>query len=159
MYILYLLTVISLLLSLIKDKNKTKKALLVANKKFTKILPSFITMLILVSLLLYLVPDTLISKYLGNNNKFLGGVIALSFGSLTLMPGFIAYPLCGILLNKGVSYMVLSAFTTSLMMVGIVTFPIERSYFGTKVTLIRNFMSLIIAILIAVITGFCFGEI
>jgi uncharacterized membrane protein YraQ (UPF0718 family) len=55
--------------------------------------------------------------------------------------------------------MVLSAFTTSLMMVGIVTFPIERSYFGTKVTLIRNFMSLLIAILIAIITGFCFGEI
>jgi uncharacterized membrane protein YraQ (UPF0718 family) len=159
MYILYLLTAISLLLSLIKDKNKTKKALLVANKKFMKILPSFIAMLILVSILLYLVPDTLISKYLGNNNKFLGGVIALSFGSLTLMPGFIAYPLCGILLNKGVSYMVLSAFTTSLMMVGIVTFPIERSYFGTKVTLIRNFMSLLIAILIAIITGFCFGEI
>ena len=75
-----------------------------------------------------------------------------------MMPGFIVFPLCGILLNKGVSYMVLSAFTTSLMMVGILTYPIEKEYFGAKVTIARNIISLITALIVAVSIGFFFGE-
>jgi len=55
--------------------------------------------------------------------------------------------------------MVLSAFTTTLMMVGILTFPIEKEYFGIKVTIIRNVISLFIALIVAVITGIFFGEI
>ena len=68
------------------------------------------------------------------------------------------FPLCGILLSKGTLYMVLSAFTTTLMMVGVLTYPIEKEYFGAKVTIIRNLMSLIIAIIIAIITGIIYGE-
>ena len=75
------------------------------------------------------------------------------------MPGFIAFPLSGILLNKGVSYMVLSAFTTTLMMVGILTYPIEKEYFGVKVTIIRNIISFFIALAVAIMTGIFFGEI
>ena len=116
-------------------------------------------MLILVSIILFLVPDKVILTYLGNNNKFIGIILASFFGSVTLMPGFIAYPLCGILLNKGVSYMVLSAFSTTLMMVGILTYPIEKEYFGTKVTIIRNLFSFFIAVIVALITGIFFGEI
>jgi len=58
--------------------------------------------------------------------------MASFFGSITLMPGFIAFPLCGILLKKGVTYMVLSAFSTTLMMVGFVTFPLEKNILGLK---------------------------
>ncbi len=57
-------------------------------------------MLILVSIILYLVPDKMIITYLGNKNKYLGIILASIFGSITLIPGFIAYPLCGILLKK-----------------------------------------------------------
>jgi uncharacterized membrane protein YraQ (UPF0718 family) len=74
------------------------------------------------------------------------------------MPGFIAFPLCGILLKKGVSYMVLSAFSTSLMMVGILTYPVEKAYFGVRVTVIRNIISLLIAVFTALIIGLYFGE-
>ena len=55
--------------------------------------------------------------------------------------------------------MVISAFTTTLMMVGIITYPIEKQYFGIKVTIIRNLLSLIIALIIAFITGILFMEI
>ncbi len=75
------------------------------------------------------------------------------------MPGFITFPLCGILVEKGVTYMVLSAFSTTLMMVGIVTFPIEKEYLGVKVAIIRNVISFCIALCVAFITGFFFGEI
>jgi len=159
MYYLYILTLLALLISVFKSVDKTSKAVKIAVKKFINILPAFLSMLILVSIILFLIPDEIILKYLGNNNKFVGIMIALFFGSVTLMPGFIAYPLCGILLKKGVTYMVLSAFSTTLMMVGILTYPIEKTYFGLKVTIIRNIFSFFIAVVVAVITGILFGEI
>ncbi len=115
-------------------------------------------MLIFVSIILFFIPDKIISNYLGSNGKFVGVILASFFGSITIMPGFIAYPLCGILLKKGVSYMVLSAFTTTLMMVGVLTYPIEKEYFGAKVTIIRNVMSFFIALVVALVTGFFFNE-
>ena len=158
MYFLYSVTGLAVLISAFLDRKKTVMALKIAWKKFAKILPLFLTMLILVSIILFLVPDTMISHYLGNDSRFIGVVLASAFGSITLMPGFVAYPLCGILLGKGVSYMVLAAFTTTLMMVGILTYPVEKEYFGVKVTIVRNVISFGIALIIALIIGICFGE-
>ena len=158
MYYLYIATGLAVLISAILDRKKTVVALKIAWKKFTAILPAFLMMLILVSIVLFVVPDTMISHYLGAESKFTGVIWAVSLGSLTLMPGFVAYPLCGILLTKGVSYMVLAAFTTTMMMVGILTYPVEKEYFGLKVTIIRNVVSFFIALLIALAIGFCYGE-
>ncbi len=159
MYCLYIITALALLVSFISNRKKTLMALKIAVKKFVNILPAFLTMLILVSFILFFVPDKTISNYLGNNNKLIGMIFASLFGSITLLPGFIAFPLCGILLKKGVSYMVLSAFTTTLMMVGVLTYPIEKEYFGMKVTIIRNVICFFIAIIVALVTGIFFGEV
>jgi len=145
--------------SLITSREKTLKALKISYRRFINILPAFLIMLILVSVVLFLLPDYVISNYLGVENKFTGVLLASLLGSITLMPGFIAFPLAGILLKKGVVYMVLSAFTTTLMMVGVLTYPIEKQYFGVKVTIMRNAISLLIALIIAVVTGIFFGEI
>ena len=107
----------------------------------------------------FLIPDEVILRCLGVDNKYMGVVYASIAGSITLMPGFIAFPLCGILLTKQVPYMILSAFTTTLMMVGILTFPVEKEYFGIKVAVIRNLAGLLIALIVAFITGIMFGEI
>jgi len=122
-------------------------------------MPAFLTMLILVSIILYFITDKLISEYLGGDNTLVSTLLASFLGSITLMPGFIAFPLSGILLQKGVPYMVLSAFTTTLMMVGVLTYPVEKKYFGAKMTLLRNAASFLIALVIAVVTGLFFGEI
>ena len=156
---LYIVTVIAMVFSLVADWRRTLKAIKIAIKRFINILPAFLIMLILVSIVLFLVPDKVISRYIGSDNKLISTVLASLFGSITLMPGFIAFPLCGILLKKGVSYMVLSAFTTTLMMVGVLTYPVEKEYFGIKVTIIRNTISFLIAMIIAITTGFFFGEV
>jgi hypothetical protein len=75
------------------------------------------------------------------------------------MPGFIAFPLAGILAQKRVAYMVIAAFTTTLMMVGVLTASIEKAYFGLKVTVVRNVVSFFIALSVAVMIGLFFGEI
>jgi len=159
MYYLYTATGLAVLSSFIANREKTFSAVNTAFKKFVNILPAFLIMLIFVSIVLFLIPDKAISDYLVINRPFVGVVIASVFGSITLMPGFIAFPLCGILLKKGVTYMVLSAFSTTLMMVGVLTYPIEKEYFGAKVTIIRNVISFFIAIFVALITGVFFGEI
>jgi len=159
MYYLYIATGLAVLISFIADSERTLEAFKMAVKKFVTILPAFLGMLMLVSIVLFLIPDRVISQYLGSSNIFTGVLFASFLGSITLMPGFIAFPLCGILLKKGVLYMVLSAFTTTLMMVGVLTYPIEKAYFGTKVTIMRNIISLFIALIVAVMTGIFFGEI
>jgi len=45
------------------------------------------------------------------------------------------------------------------MMVGGLTYPIESQYFGAKVTIIRNLVSLFIAVAVAVPIGIFFGEV
>ena len=156
---LYIIVGLAVLASFIADRGKTLRALKISVKRFVKILPAFLTMIILVSIVLFLIPDAVISNYLGGSNKSIGVIFASFFGSVTLMPGFIAYPLCGILLKKGVAYMVLAAFATTLMMVGILTAPIEKAYFGMKVTVLRNVISLVIALIVTVVIGIFFGEI
>jgi len=156
---LYLVAGLALLASFLVSREKTLQALKIAARRFVKILPAFLTMIILVSIVLFLIPDEVISKYLGGSDKFIGVIFASLFGSVTLMPGFIAFPLSGILLREGVAYMVLAAFTTTLMMVGVLTAPIEKAYFGMKVTVIRNVMGLFIALFVTLAIGVAFGEI
>ena len=159
MYILYSVTAICLFMSFIKSRDKTKKAFIKAFRKFEKMIPPFLVMIIAVSIVLYFLSDKVILNLLDNSNKSISVILASLIGSITMMPGFITYPLCGLLLEKGVSYTVLSAFTTTLMMVGVVTYPIEKEYLGTKVTVIRNLIGLATALIVAAFTGIIFGEI
>jgi uncharacterized membrane protein YraQ (UPF0718 family) len=159
MIYIYIATAAAVLVSFLFSREKTLKALRITYKRFVKILPAFVTMLVLVSIVLFLIPEELISTYLGSNNRYVGVLIGAILGSVTLMPGFIAYPLCGILLKKGVAYMVLSAFSTTLMMVGVLTYPVEKAYLGAKVTLIRNLIGFAIALVVALATGLFFGEV
>ncbi len=158
MVLIYIITGVAVIASLIADRGKTVKSFRIAVRKMLKIAPAFLTMTILVSIVLYLVPDETILRYLGQESKLLGFLIAYAIGSISLMPGFIAFPLCGMLLEKGVSYMILSGFSTTLMMVGILTFPVEKAYLGTKVAVLRNLIYLVVAAIVTIITGLCFGE-
>ena len=155
----FYITWILLLVSFFLDRAKTKKALIKAYQKFVFIAPSFLIILIFVSVILFLFPQEKIIQYLNHGHHFFNVLIAALVGSITIMPGFVVFPLAGILKNSGVLYMVIAAFTTTLMMVGVLTFPVEVSYFGKKVTLIRNLISFIIAIVVAMVIGIYFREI
>ena len=45
------------------------------------------------------------------------------------------------------------AFLTTLTMVGVVTFPLEKKEFGVKFTAVRNGLSFLFAIIIAYVMG------
>src|SRR6056297_143530 len=140
------------------DRKKTVKGLKIGLKKIRKNSPVFLNMIILVAFSLYFISDDLILRFLGDGSGAVGVALAGGLGSLAFMPGFVAFPLAGILLEKGVSYTVIAAFTTTLMMVGIVTYPIEKDFFGLKITIIRNIFGLIIALIVSFIIGLSYGE-
>lgn len=108
-------------------------------------------MLGLVSIVLYLLPNEILVKYIGHGAGITGWFTAALLGSIALIPGFIAYPLCGILIKSGVAYSVISVFVTTLMMVGIITLPVEAKFFGIKTAVIRNVLSFLAALLIGII--------
>jgi uncharacterized membrane protein YraQ (UPF0718 family) len=159
MIVLYILTAVGLLASLIASPARTWAAIKLAATRFGRILPSFLLMMALFSAAMTLLPQEVLLRLLGRQSGPLGVGLAALLGSVTLMPGFIAFPLSGALLKQGVPYTVLAAFTTTLMMVGVVTYPLERQYFGRKVTIVRNAVSLAIALLVAAVTGLVFREI
>jgi len=155
----FYVTVILLTLSFFFDRSKTEKALLLAFKKFAFILPSFLIMLILISIILFLFPQEKIIDYLDYGSDMVNIILAALIGSITAVPGFIAFPLAGILREHGISYTIIASFTTTLMMVGTITFPVESTYLGKRVALIRNVIGFIIAIIVALLIGLYFGEI
>jgi uncharacterized membrane protein YraQ (UPF0718 family) len=159
LYLIYAVTGAALIASFLTDRRKTLHALKRSLRHLIRILPLFLVMLVCISITLVILPENVISEVLIRQNKLLGTLLAMAIGSVTLMPGFVAFPLASILLEQGVPYMVLSAFTTTLMMVGILTFPMERAYLGFKPGLLRNLFSFLMALCVALATGIFFGEI
>jgi uncharacterized membrane protein YraQ (UPF0718 family) len=159
MIVLLIITAVALTASLLASREKTAAALKIALKRFVHILPAFLGMLVFFAVAITLLPAEVVTVLLGRDNRWVGVLVASGTGSLTLMPGFIAFPLCGALLQEGVPRMVLAAFSTTLMSVGVLTCPLERQYFGWTVTIIRNGISLVIALIVAVVMGLVFGEI
>jgi len=153
MKLLLILTTISLVISFYFDKQKTFLGIKKGLKMFLTLLPTVLNVLIFVSIFLVLVPQNLLIKLLGKNSGVLGIIIASLLGSISLMPGIISFPLSKILLHNGASYTVVTTFLTTLMMVGVITLPIEIKYFGLKVSLLRNVLSFLGAIIIALIIG------
>ena len=151
--ILYVLAFTLLLISFLKNKKKTKIALKKAWKSFENILPQFLTVLILIGFMLTILDEKAISNLLGEKSGWIGMSIAAIIGSITLIPGFVAFPLASSLLNAGAGYGQIAMFVTTLMMVGIVTLPIEKKYFLSSTTYKRNLLAFVFSVIIAIIIG------
>jgi len=143
----------ALLASFVLDREKTVRGLKKGAKMFLSIVPPFLNILIVVAIMLFLVPESLIEGYTGSNSGISGMLIAAVIGSIALIPGFISYPLAAALLAKGASYQVIAVFMTTLMMVGVVTLPLEIKYFGKKAAIARNILNLIAALAIGICVG------
>lgn len=152
-YILYALAIVGLVFSFIKDRKKTKLALMKALKSFENILPQFLSILVIIGLAFAILTPETIQKLLGANSGAWGVLAASLVGSITLIPGFVAFPLAAALLHSGAGYMQIAAFVSTLMMVGIVTIPMEMKTFGKRVTIIRNVSAYSFSLIVALVMG------
>lgn len=128
-------------------------ALKKAFKSFENILPQFLSVLIIIGIALAILSPEQISRVLGQSSGIYGTLLALIIGGLTLIPGFVAFPLAAALLNNGAGYGQIAAFVSALMMVGVVTLPMEIKIFGKKASVIRNGSALVFSFVVAIVMG------
>lgn len=147
--IVYIITITLVVLSFIKDKAKTKQALLKGWKSFSNILPLFLGILVFVGLIIAIFNPALISKLIGSESGWFGTIIAGAFGTIAMIPSFIAFSMAQMLLSNGAGYMQVGAFISTLFLVQLASIPIEMKYFGKKITITRNIIALLFSFIVA----------
>ncbi|MCX6382956.1 MAG: permease [Actinobacteria bacterium] len=154
---IYLIAIVFLIISFVKSRQKTKKVLIKAWNSFKNILPMLLGIVIVIGLMLAILNTDIIKKVIGEKSGAFGVLLASVVGSVTLLPGVVAFSTAALLLNSGAGYIQIAVFVQTLMMVGIVTLPLEIKYFNKKFAIIRNAISYILSIGVAYLIGFILG--
>ena len=151
--ILYSSAIILLLISYIKDKDKTKQALKKAWKSFENIMPQFLGIIFIIGLTLAVLKPEVISKVIGNESGIFGVFISAVVGSITLMPTFVAFQTAYMLLENGAGYAQVGALVSTLTLVGVITLELEAKYIGKKAAFYRNFIAFLFSFIAAYVIG------
>jgi len=152
-YALYVTALVFLGLSFSKDRTKTRQVLRKTWKSFENILPQFLSVLMIIGIMLSVLNREVISQLIGQESGLAGMTLAAVIGSITLIPGFVAFPLAASLLEAGAGYGQIAMFVTTLMMVGVVTLPVESQFFGKKLAMRRNALAFVFCVAAAWIIG------
>ena len=150
--VFWIITLIWFTVSLVKDNKKTIDAVQASGRMMGNMAGEIIAILFLIGLILTFIPPEAIKQYAGQSNYLATTVIFAIVGCITLIPAFVAFPLAGSLVVSGASIVPVVAFLTTLTMVGIVTFPLEKRIRG-QIRLIRNSLSFLFALIIALVMG------
>jgi uncharacterized membrane protein YraQ (UPF0718 family) len=141
------------IIAILKGKGGAKESMKKSRGMMKNMLGDIIGIIFLIGLLLTFIPPQTIKTVLGSENVVFSSLVAALIGSVTLIPAFVAFPLVGSFVDAGASIVPGVAFLTTLTMVGVVTFPLEKKEFGLKFALSRNVLSFSAAIVIAVLMG------
>jgi len=140
-------------LAWMKGPKETQEAMKKSRGMMGHMIGDILGVILLIGLILALVPAARIEGVLGGSQGALSTLMGGIIGSVTLIPAFVAFPLVGSLVDAGASMVPGVAFLTTLTMVGLVTFPLEKKYFGLEFALYRNGLSFLAAMGIAFIMG------
>jgi len=151
--IINIIAIAALLMAFIKDREKAIKSLKIAGKSFIRMLPMVFIIIIIIGLLLGFVPPDQISKFVGEQSGMMGVLIVGAVGAVLHIPALLSFPLASSLLEEGASVSAVAAFITTLTMIGTITLPLEIKELGKKMAILRNGISFVIAIIIALIMG------
>ncbi|HCS47932.1 MAG TPA: permease [Candidatus Aminicenantes bacterium] len=144
---------LGLVLSWAKNRGNTRKALQFFRRAFLSLAPSIVAIIWTIGFILTFLPSEFVLGAIGRNAGIMGVVIAAVFGSIVLIPAFIAFPLAASFLRQGADVRAIAAFVTTLVMVGALTVPLEMKFFGRRFTLLRNSISFVMALVIAFVMG------
>lgn len=150
---MWIIAVVMFAYSMIKDKTKTIKSMKMAKNMMKNMMGEIVGILFIVGMFLTFVPVESIKGIVGQFGPIVETGIFAIFGGITLIPAFVAFPLAGALHTGGVNTVSVAAFLTTLTMVGLATFPLEKNTFGAKFAVYRNLLSFGFAIAISILMG------
>ncbi|MFD3446606.1 hypothetical protein ACFDTO_18580 [Microbacteriaceae bacterium 4G12] len=149
--ILYAIAIILISISFIKDRNKTKDALLKSWKMFRNIIPDMLSIMLFVGLSLSILTPSLISSIIGEKSGLIGIVYSTIIGSVALLPSFVVFPLGHTLVQNGAGLPQVAALMSTLMSVGITTLPMEQKIFGRSFAYSRNISAVVMSLIFSYI--------
>lgn len=97
---------------------------------FVRILPTVLTIVVIIGLLLGFVPPETIQQFVGERSGPIGIILTAVVGSMLHIPSLVAFPLAASFLELGASITVTAVFITTLTMIGVVTLPLEIRELG-----------------------------
>jgi uncharacterized membrane protein YraQ (UPF0718 family) len=150
--IIWATTLSALLFSYRKDQRRTLLSLNNSLRTLRNLAPGLLAMVAFVGLTLAVVPEDQLARLFTTKGVW-GFVLVSLMGAIVTIPGPIAFPLAGELLNIGAEPAVLASFITTLTMVGLATSSLEISHFGRRFTVMRQSFSFVAAIAIGLILG------
>jgi uncharacterized membrane protein YraQ (UPF0718 family) len=118
--------------------------------------PILLGILLLIGALNRLVPKEFFARIF-TGNKILDPLIGALFGSVAAGNPLTSYLIGGELLKSGISLVAVLAFVVSWVTVGTVQLPAESLMLGRKFALLRNLISLLMAIAIAILAVLILG--
>lgn len=135
---------------------KLRKAVQSSTQAFARTLPIIFGIILLISLI-----NTLVSKSfytsIFKGDIFLDPLIGAFIGSISAGTPITSYILGGELLKQGINLIAVTAFLIAWVTVGVIQLPAESMMLGKRFAILRNILSFIFAIIVAIITYFILG--
>ncbi len=135
------------------DRGQAETAIKTGAKALCSLLPLLLAIFALVGLFKEFLPPKLIETVLGEGNKALSLLLGGLLGAVSIGPPLASYPIAGSLLADGAWPPAVAAFIMSWISVGIITLPFEAKIFSWRFALIRNFLTLIAALISGLLLG------
>lgn len=143
----------ALLIALYRDWERGINSLKRGLFSFVRILPTVLTIVVIIGLLLGFVPPDMLRQVVGDQSGIGGLFLTGSIGSVLHIPAIVAFPLAASFQDMGAPVSIVAVFITTLTMIGIVTLPLEIRELGWRFAILRNGLSFVGAVLIALVMG------
>jgi uncharacterized membrane protein YraQ (UPF0718 family) len=131
--------------------NNLAKATKKAARQFANLLPILVGVILLMGLLNAFVSEQLLTSIFSGNMVF-DTLLGACFGSILAGNPLNSYVLGGELLKHGISLFAVTAFIVAWVTVGLVQLPAETAALGKKFAVLRNTLSFVLSIPIAILT-------
>ena len=133
-----------------------KQAFLKTAQSFRRSIPILLGVLMLLSLASTLIPKNLYAKIF-TGNRIIDPLIGALVGSISGGNPVSSYIIGGELRSQGISMLAITAFIVAWVTVGVIQLPAEALMLGRRFALVRNGISFITAVVIAIITVLTLG--
>lgn len=128
-----------------------KSSLLNSLRGIWKSIPIMFGIILLIGILSNILTKDIYSRIF-TGNLLLDPLIGSTIGSISAGAPFISYIFGGEMLSQGVSLVAVTAFIIAWVSVGIVTLPVEAHFLGKRFAIIRNLLSFVFSIVVAIVT-------
>jgi uncharacterized membrane protein YraQ (UPF0718 family) len=135
------------------EKIAVKQVFLKTFNSFKQVLPIIFGVVMLVALSIAAIPKSFYRNVF-SGNKIIDPLLGAIFGSIATGNPITSYIIGGELLKQEVSLIAVIAFILSWVSVGLIQLPAESLMLGKKFAIVRNVISFVMALIIAVLVVF-----